>query len=1006
MKLHKLLSIGLAAAMFISGADCQVYADNTSKQDNPSGLSYHSEVEPIADELDRNKDEVIPYQANGSEQIPAKYTTPNLPTIRNQNPYGTCWAFASTALAEISIQKGESKTLDLSELQLVYFTNNTVVDPLGGTQGDTNKLTSSRGILNSGGSQVYAMQAYAGWKGAVLEDKVPYSNAYSVAENGLDDKYAFDDAAHLKNAYIINIRSDADEAKQMIMDNGAISISYCDENKYYNLSNNSYYCPNEISSNHGVTIVGWDDNFSKNNFSNTPEGDGAWLIRNSWGVNDNSHYGYFWLSYYDKSIYASAYAFEFVSDQNSDEDEFYDNNYQYDGCIPSAYLFVNKAANVFVSKMGKESLKAVSFGTATASEDYTIKIYKDIKENSNPESGILVSTTNGKTTFEGMYTVKLDTPVTLEYGDRYSVVVELSGNKQPSFLAESSTKSSWFEANASAEAGQSFYSMRAGGWRDYGKIENANFRIKAYTDTISEDKEGVNEDDLEIIPDKEKLTFNRSNLKNTISDKVVAKDTGKSEKYYTAYELSKKAIEQGYSLVQNDDGTYEVTLSRYVDIPEETSTLDIYLLDYNNHKTSKYKSVTLQANTIDISRTNITVENSNLVYDGLEKEPYIMVKELNDEYYLCQNEDYEVEYSDNINAGTATATITGKGWYSGSVDKGFIISKADKSIYISRQTYNISDNEPVFSLGATTISGEKLNYSSTDNAVAKVDNDGNVTIEGSGIADIVITSPESDNYKSNSTTVRLYVTHSENGSTPAGGNTSGSGSTPAGGNTSESGSTPANGNASENGSTPAGGNTSGSEGVPTGGGAESDNGIKLLKKIYINKKSYTRTYGDRAFSLGASVQEGEELVYSSNDKKVVTVNSNGKVTIKGTGIAVITITSPESTRYNAAEPVKITIKVAPKAVSILSAKNIKGKKIKAAWKADKNASGYQIVYSLKKNFKNSKVVTIKSNKTTRMVIKKLKKGRTYYVRIRAYKTSKGRKIYGAYSKIIKSNIKK
>ncbi len=154
------------------------------------------------------------------------------------------------------------------------------------------------------------------------------------------------------------------------------------------------------------------------------------------------------------------------------------------------------------------------------------------------------------------------------------------------------------------------------------------------------------------------------------------------------------------------------------------------------------------------------------------------------------------------------------------------------------------------------------------------------------------------------------------------------------------------------------------------------------------------------------MQEGEELVYSSNDKKVVTVNSNGKVTIKGTGIAVITITSPESTRYNAAEPVKITIKVAPKAVSILSAKNIKGKKIKAAWKADKNASGYQIVYSLKKNFKNSKVVTIKSNKTTKMVIKKLKKGRTYYVRIRAYKTSKGRKIYGAYSKIIKTNIKK
>ena len=52
------------------------------------------------------------------------------------------------------------------------------------------------------------------------------------------------------------------------------------------------------------------------------------------------------------------------------------------------------------------------------------------------------------------------------------------------------------------------------------------------------------------------------------------------------------------------------------------------------------------------------------------------------------------------------------------------------------------------------------------------------------------------------------------------------------------------------------------------------------------------------------------------------------------------------------------------------------------------------------------MLTIKSNKTTRTVIKKLKKGKTYYVRIRAYKTSKGKKIYGAYSKIIKTNIKK
>ena len=61
-----------------------------------------------------------------------------MPANRNQNPYGTCWAFSSVGLAEFDlIHDGEAdKTIDLSELSLAYFNYHTVVDPLGGTEGD------------------------------------------------------------------------------------------------------------------------------------------------------------------------------------------------------------------------------------------------------------------------------------------------------------------------------------------------------------------------------------------------------------------------------------------------------------------------------------------------------------------------------------------------------------------------------------------------------------------------------------------------------------------------------------------------------------------------------------------------------------------------------------------------------------------------------------------------------------------------------------------------------
>ncbi len=160
------------------------------------------------------------------------------------------------------------------------------------------------------------------------------------------------------------------------------------------------------------------------------------------------------------------------------------------------------------------------------------------------------------------------------------------------------------------------------------------------------------------------------------------------------------------------------------------------------------------------------------------------------------------------------------------------------------------------------------------------------------------------------------------------------------------------------------------------------------------KKSYNKVYGDKAFSLNIKVNgENRKITYKSSDEKVVVVDENGNVKMKGIGIATITAEVEKSGGYQA-ETAKITIKVSPARQTIKALKTQKGGKITVKWKRDKNSTGYQIQYSTHKKFKrNAKMISVGKNKTISKTITKLAKGKTYYIRVRAYKSIKvnGRK---------------
>lgn len=455
-------------------------ADENETEDANLVLSYHGEEEIKISSLQ----ELEPGADRGVHT--SSYISPYITSIKNQNPYGTCWAHAAMASAEADLwKKGlADSTIDLSEWQLAYFFYHTVEDPLGGTAGDSVTVvtdSSAEDYLDRGGNQQLATYRLATWQGVTQEADAPYSTVYNDRTKTLDDALAYGkDAYHLENAYWVSMK-DRDIVKQLIMEYGACAASYYHDSAYFNSSSQwnrseplAEYKPTGTSTNHAITIVGWDDNYSKDNFGTyKPSSNGAWLCKNSWGSNWSKD-GLFYISYEDSpNLNGNAYFYDYGTGDN------YDYNYQYDGGVGMSTYSVANAANVYTANSA-ETLKAVGFYTEDVQYTCTIKIYKNCT--GNPVSGTLVSTQTATEPYAGFHTVVLDTPVDLNAGDTYSVVVyQTTSSGTPKVPIDVSFSWNWLTGVSSAKTGQSFISSSGSYWQDV-SASGYNCRIKAYTD--------------------------------------------------------------------------------------------------------------------------------------------------------------------------------------------------------------------------------------------------------------------------------------------------------------------------------------------------------------------------------------------------------------------------------------------------------------------------------------------------------------------------------------------
>ena len=345
-------------------------------------------------------------------------------SVKSQGDTGTCWAHATLAAAESNmIMNGlADNTIDLSESHLTWFTqgqaSTDINDPLYGDGRSLGNTDLTNGAYDCGGNSSRSRAALGRWSGVQLEENAP-----AVTDRpAVDENLRYTSYGYLVNSDDLDA-SDHESIKQHLMTTGALSCSYyTDSSKYSNgeYYREAYYNDETHSTNHAVTIVGWDDNYSKDNFkSAVPPGDGAWIIKNSWGTWSHNN-GYFYMSYYDVSL-------NYITSFEIADTSTYNNIYQYDGARPDFYYGSRSSSftesNVFTAA-DNETIAAAAFYTREASVPYIISIYADVKDG-EPTSGTLLTTQKGTMPYAGYHVVDLIEPVAVSKGTKFSVVVTL-----------------------------------------------------------------------------------------------------------------------------------------------------------------------------------------------------------------------------------------------------------------------------------------------------------------------------------------------------------------------------------------------------------------------------------------------------------------------------------------------------------------------------------------------------------------------------------------------------
>lgn len=397
--------------------------------------------------------------ADASENVnalPASYDLRDryrISAIRNQGKYGTCWAFGALTAMESSLLPEDSYVFSVDHMSMSnsFFVN----------QFD-------------GGEYTMGMAYLAAWQGPVFEKDDPYG-----------DGETNEDLRPVRHVQEMRIVASKDIAaiKEAVFKYGGVQTSLYSSlrnasgnSKYYNRNTNSYCYIGTEKPNHEIVIVGWDDNYSRDNFSIPLEGDGAFICQNSWGESFGEE-GVFYVSYHDTNIGTHNIVYTRIDDIDN-----YDNIYQSDLCgwvgkmgydKPSMY-----GANVFTAEKDEDIVAAAFYATAPDTE-YKVYIVDQFVNEKSFENKVLVA--EGTLKDAGYYTIDFNKNIAVKAGQKYAVVVYVNTPGATHPMAIEYDSGDKFLANVVLDDGEGYISYAGNQFINVKEKQDCNLCIKAFT---------------------------------------------------------------------------------------------------------------------------------------------------------------------------------------------------------------------------------------------------------------------------------------------------------------------------------------------------------------------------------------------------------------------------------------------------------------------------------------------------------------------------------------------